>query len=176
MSFLIGPKRYDAPWKDIEAQLHSTRRPHRGPGHAQRSRADGVRGRRAGPEIPARIHRGIQTGVVVDLVLKHRGTPTLVIGQYVDQLEDLAARLEAPLITGETTVRRREQLYEAFRSGEIDLLVEQGGKLDRPAVRSDRRPGIGCLRLSAGGGAAARPVATTQVGGSHRASLRRGRS
>jgi DNA excision repair protein ERCC-3 len=46
-----------------------------------------------------------------------------VIGQYIDQLEDLAARLEAPLITGETTVRRREQLYEGFRSGEIELLV-----------------------------------------------------
>ena len=52
-----------------------------------------------------------KTGVVVDLVAKHRGTPTLVIGQYVDQLEELAARLDAPLITGETTVRRREQLY-----------------------------------------------------------------
>ena len=46
-----------------------------------------------------------------------------MIGQYVDQLEDLAARLDAPLITGETTVRQRERLYEAFRSGEIDLLV-----------------------------------------------------
>ena len=49
--------------------------------------------------------------------------PILVIGQYVDQLDDLAARLDAPLITGETTVRQRERLYEAFRSGEIDLLV-----------------------------------------------------
>jgi DNA excision repair protein ERCC-3 len=60
---------------------------------------------------------------VIDLVGKHRGTPTLVIGQYVDQLEDLAARLGAPLITGDTTVRNRERLYEAFRSGAIDLLV-----------------------------------------------------
>jgi DNA excision repair protein ERCC-3 len=49
--------------------------------------------------------------------------PILVIGQYVDQLEDLAARLDAPLITGQTTVRQRERLYEAFRSGEVDLLV-----------------------------------------------------
>ena len=54
---------------------------------------------------------------------KHRGTPTLVIGQYVDQLPDLAERLDAPVITGETTVRQREKLYEAFRTGEIDLLV-----------------------------------------------------
>ena len=46
-----------------------------------------------------------------------------MIGQYVDQLVDLAARLDAPLITGETTVRQREKRYEAFRTGEIDLLV-----------------------------------------------------
>jgi DNA excision repair protein ERCC-3 len=61
--------------------------------------------------------------VIVELVRKHAGTPTLVIGQYVDQLDDLAERLDAPLIKGETTVRQREKLYEAFRSGEIDLLV-----------------------------------------------------
>jgi DNA excision repair protein ERCC-3 len=61
--------------------------------------------------------------VVLELVEKHRGSPTLVIGQYVDQLEDLAARLHAPLITGDTTVRQRERLYEAFRTGELDLLV-----------------------------------------------------
>ena len=61
--------------------------------------------------------------MVVDLVAKHRGTPTLVIGQYVDQLEELAARLDAPLITGDTTVRQRERLYESFRTGETDLLV-----------------------------------------------------
>jgi DNA excision repair protein ERCC-3 len=64
-----------------------------------------------------------KTDVVVDLVTKHRGQPTLVIGQYVDQLDDLAERLDAPLIKGETTVRQREKLYEQFRSGEIDLLV-----------------------------------------------------
>jgi DNA excision repair protein ERCC-3 len=61
--------------------------------------------------------------VVVDLVAKHRGVPTLVIGQYVDQLDELAERLDAPLIKGDTTVRQREKLYESFRSGEIDLLV-----------------------------------------------------
>ena len=53
----------------------------------------------------------------------HCGQPTLVIGQYVDQLEDLSERLGAPLIKGDTTVRQREKLYEQFRSGEIDLLV-----------------------------------------------------
>jgi DNA excision repair protein ERCC-3 len=121
---LIGPKRYDAPWKDIEAQGYIA------PAdcievRVTLSEAERMAYAVAEPDQKYRLASTAEskTGVVVDLVSKHRGTPTLVIGQYVDQLEDLATRLEAPLITGETTVRRREQLYEAFRSGEIDLLV-----------------------------------------------------
>jgi DNA excision repair protein ERCC-3 len=121
---LIGPKRYDAPWKDIEAQGYIA------PAdcievRVTLSEAERMAYAVAEPDQKYRLASTAEskTGVVVDLVSKHRGTPTLVIGQYVDQLEDLAARLDAPLITGETTVRRREQLYEAFRSGEIDLLV-----------------------------------------------------
>jgi DNA excision repair protein ERCC-3 len=121
---LIGPKRYDTPWKDIEAQGYIA------PAdcievRVTLSEAERMAYAVAEPDQKYRLASTAEskTGVVVDLVSKHRGTPTLVIGQYVDQLEDLAARLEAPLITGETTVRRREQLYEAFRSGEIDLLV-----------------------------------------------------
>jgi DNA excision repair protein ERCC-3 len=121
---LIGPKRYDAPWKDIEAQGYIA------PAdcievRVTLSEAERMTYAVAEPDQKYRLASTAEskTGVVVDLVSKHRGTPTLVIGQYVDQLEDLAARLEAPLITGETTVRRREQLYEAFRSGELDLLV-----------------------------------------------------
>jgi DNA excision repair protein ERCC-3 len=121
---LIGPKRYDAPWKDIEAQGYIA------PAdcievRVTLSEAERMTYAVAEPDQKYRLASTAEskTGVVVDLVSKHRGTPTLVIGQYVDQLEDLAARLDAPLITGETTVRRREQLYEAFRSGETDLLV-----------------------------------------------------
>jgi DNA excision repair protein ERCC-3 len=121
---LIGPKRYDAPWKDIEAQGYIA------PAdcievRVTLSEAERMTYAVAEPDQKYRLASTAEskTGVVVDLVSKHRGTPTLVIGQYVDQLEDLATRLEAPLITGETTVRRREQLYEAFRSGEINLLV-----------------------------------------------------
>ena len=46
-----------------------------------------------------------------------------MIGQYLDQLDTLAARLDAPLITGETTVAERQRLFDAFRSGEVGLLV-----------------------------------------------------
>ena len=61
--------------------------------------------------------------VVRGLVARHRGQPTLVIGQYLEQLDELAEALDAPVITGATTVRERQRLYEAFRHGEIDLLV-----------------------------------------------------
>jgi DNA excision repair protein ERCC-3 len=121
---LIGPKRYDAPWKDIEAQGYIA------PADCIEVRVTLNEAERmayavAEPDQKYRLASTAEskTGVIVDLVFKHRGTPILVIGQYVDQLEDLATRLDAPLITGKTTVRRREQLYEAFRSGEIELLV-----------------------------------------------------
>ena len=121
---LIGPKRYDAPWKDIEAQGYIA------PADCIEVRVTLNEAERmayavAEPDQKYRLASTAEskTDVIVDLVSKHRGTPTLVIGQYVDQLSDLAARLDVPLITGETTVRRREQLYEAFRSGAIELLV-----------------------------------------------------
>jgi DNA excision repair protein ERCC-3 len=121
---LIGPKRYDAPWKDIEAQGYIA------PADCVEVRVTLSEAERmtyavAEPDVRYRLASTAEskTDVVVDLVRKHAGTPTLVIGQYVDQLEDLAQRLDAALITGDTTVRQRERLYESFRSGEIDLLV-----------------------------------------------------
>jgi DNA excision repair protein ERCC-3 len=121
---LIGPKRYDAPWKDIEAQGYIA------PADCIEVRVTLTEAERmayavAEPEVRYRLAATAEskTDVVLELVDKHRGSPTLVIGQYVDQLEDLAARLDAPLITGDTTVRQRERLYEAFRTGGLDLLV-----------------------------------------------------
>ncbi len=121
---LIGPKRYDAPWRDIEAQGYIA------PADCIEVRVTLTDAERmtyavAEPDVKYRLAATAEskTQVVIDLVAKHRGTPTLVIGQYVDQLADLAERLDAPIITGETTVRQREKLYEAFRTGEIDLLV-----------------------------------------------------
>ena len=61
--------------------------------------------------------------VVEKLVARHRGEPTLVIGQYLDQLDELAGRLDADVITGETPVTERQRLYAAFRDGDISLLV-----------------------------------------------------
>ena len=121
---LIGPKRYDAPWKDLEQQGYIA------PADCVEVRVTLTDEERmtyaiAEQDVKYRLASTAEskTEVVVDLVGKHRGQPTLVIGQYVDQLDDLAERLGAPLIKGETTVRQREKLYEQFRSGEIDLLV-----------------------------------------------------
>ncbi|MCT1458435.1 DEAD/DEAH box helicase [Aestuariimicrobium sp. p3-SID1156] len=121
---LIGPKRYDAPWKEIEAQGWIA------PADCVEVRVSLTEDERlaqamAEPDVRYRLASTAEskTRVVLELAEKHRDQPTLVIGQYVDQLEDLAARLDAPLITGSTTTRQREKLYQQFRDGEITRLV-----------------------------------------------------
>jgi DNA excision repair protein ERCC-3 len=121
---LIGPKRFDAPWKDIEAQGYIA------PADCVEVRVtlpDGERMAYAMAEAEERYRLAscstTKDRVVASLVEKHRGEPTLVIGQYLDQLESLAERLDAPVITGETSVTVRQKLFQQFRTGEIGLLV-----------------------------------------------------
>ncbi|WP_181312611.1 DNA repair helicase XPB [Nocardioides campestrisoli] len=121
---LIGPKRYDAPWKDIEAQGWIA------PADCAEVRVTLTDAERlvyatAEPEeryrLAACTPRKLE--VVRRLVAQHAGQPTLVIGQYIDQLDELAETLDAPVIKGETPVKERQRLFEAFRSGELSLLV-----------------------------------------------------
>ena len=121
---LIGPKRFDAPWKDIENQGWIA------PADCVEVRVTPSESERmayavAEPEDRYRLASCSprKIGVVEQLVARHSGEPTLVIGQYLDQLDELAARLGADLITGETRVAERQRLYDAFRTGEISLLV-----------------------------------------------------
>ena len=121
---LIGPKRYDAPWKDIEAQGYIA------PADCVEVRVtlpDGERLAYATSDPDTRYRLASCThakiDVVRDLVRQHAGQPTLVIGQYIDQLDEIAAMLDAPVIKGETPVKERQRLFNAFRSGEIGLLV-----------------------------------------------------
>jgi DNA excision repair protein ERCC-3 len=121
---LIGPKRYDAPWKDIEAQGWIA------PADCVEVRVtlpDSERLAYATAEPDERYRLAACThhkiDIVKQLVAQHPGQPTLVIGQYIDQLDELAAALDAPMIKGETPVNERQRLYEAFRSGEVGLLV-----------------------------------------------------
>jgi len=121
---LIGPKRYDAPWKDIEAQGWIA------PADCIEVRVtlpDGERLAYATAEPDERYRLAsstfAKTRVAEQLVQQHAGEPTLVIGQYLDQLDELGEHLGAPVIKGETSVKEREELFGAFRNGEIDLLV-----------------------------------------------------
>jgi DNA excision repair protein ERCC-3 len=121
---LIGPKRYDAPWKDIESQGYIA------PAECIEVRVDLTDGERfvyatAEPEDRYRLASACRSKaeVVEQLVRHNSDEPTLVIGQYIDQLDELAEHLGAPLIKGETPVKERERLFAAFRVGEISLLV-----------------------------------------------------
>jgi DNA excision repair protein ERCC-3 len=121
---LIGPKRYDAPWKDIESQGYIA------PADCVEVRVTLPEGERfvyatAEPDERYRLAActSAKTPLVEELVAKHRGEPTLVIGQYLDQLDELGDRLGAPVIKGEKKVGERERLFNAFRHGELDLLV-----------------------------------------------------
>jgi len=121
---LIGPKRYDAPWKDIEAQGYIA------PADCVEVRVtlperDRLLYATAEPEDRPRLAASApqKSKVVQALVARHAGEPTLVIGQYIDQLDELGELLGAPVLKGETTVRERQRLYDAFRHGEITTLV-----------------------------------------------------
>ena len=57
------------------------------------------------------------------IAARHTDDNVLIIGQYLDQLKKLAKRFKAPLITGRTPTRERERLYQAFRVGEVKLLI-----------------------------------------------------
>ena len=121
---LIGPKRYDAPWKDIEAQgwiapadcaeIRVTLTDSERMVYATAEAADRYRLAATSPtKIP----------VVEKLLARHPGEPTLVIGAYLDQLEELGRALDAPVIDGKTPNKKREELFDAFRSGELTTLV-----------------------------------------------------
>ncbi|MFC6696449.1 DNA repair helicase XPB [Nocardioides daphniae] len=121
---LIGPKRYDAPWKDIEAQGWIA------PADCAEVRVtltDAERLTYAVAENEDKYRLAACTpaklAVVRRLVEQHADQPTLVIGQYIDQLDEIAEMLDAPVIKGDTSVKERQRLFNAFRSGEISLLV-----------------------------------------------------
>jgi DNA excision repair protein ERCC-3 len=121
---LIGPKKYDVPWKVLEkqgwiatAECHEIRLPLAEDARMEYALTDDREKYRFAAENPAKLR-------MLDLLLeKHRHDNVLVIGQYIDQLEKIAARYQAPLITGETKVAERERLYGQFRDGEITLLI-----------------------------------------------------
>jgi DNA excision repair protein ERCC-3 len=121
---LIGPKRYDAPWKDIETQGYIA------PADCVEVRVtmpepDRMAYAMAEPEDKYRMAASApeKITVVEQLVAQHGTESILVIGQFLDQLAELGEHLDAPVITGETPVRERERLFQSFRTGETRVLV-----------------------------------------------------
>ena len=121
---LIGPKRYDAPWKELETA-----------GYIATAECVEVRTQLeleerlayASAETRERYRlaacaRG-KLGVVDTLLAKHRGQQVLIIGAYVEQLEEIARRIGAPLVDGKTSTKKRETAFQAFRDGDITTLV-----------------------------------------------------
>lgn len=121
---LIGPKRFDVPWRDIEAQGWIA------PATCIEVRVtlredERMKYATSEPDESYRVGSTAESknAVVEKIIERHPGEMILVIGQYIDQLERLAERFDCPLITGKTPNREREILYEKFRTGEIKLLV-----------------------------------------------------
>ena len=121
---LIGPKRYDAPWKDIENQGYIA------PANCVEVRvtlpdSDRMTYAMAEPEDRYRLASSAPQKItlVEELVAKHPDDQVLVIGQYLDQLAELGEHLDAPVITGASSVKERERLFSDFREGRIRVLV-----------------------------------------------------
>ncbi|MFE9915310.1 DNA repair helicase XPB [Micromonospora sp. NPDC005553] len=121
---LIGPKRYDAPWKDIESQGWIA------PAECTEVRVtltDAERMSYATAEAEERYRMAAtartKLPVVKALVDRHPDDQVLVIGAYIDQLHQLGEYLDAPIIQGSTTNKERERLFDAFRSGTLRTLV-----------------------------------------------------
>ncbi len=123
---LIGPKKYDAPWKELEEQGWIAKasctevRLEMPPGARQRyAEAEEREQFRLAAENPAKIE------AVAEIAQGHlaAGDQVLVIGRFLAQLEALAQALGAPLLTGETPFSEREKLLKDFRSGKDPLLV-----------------------------------------------------
>jgi DNA excision repair protein ERCC-3 len=121
---LIGPKRFDAPWKEIEAQGYIA------PAACFEVRIDLDEEERLNYAIASQDERyriaatsPVKIKVILDLLKRHKGEPTLIIGQYLDQIHAVSAALNVPEITGETAIDERERLFEEFRTGKISTLV-----------------------------------------------------
>jgi len=121
---LIGPKRFDVPWKEIEAQgyiapadcveVRVTLTDHERLTYATAEQEDKYR---------TCATTATKKNVVIALAKQHEDDQVLIIGQYISQIDEIAAELAIPIIKGDTPVKEREELYSKFRSGEIKCLV-----------------------------------------------------
>ncbi len=121
---LIGPKRFDAPWRELESQgwiapaaCTEIRVPLDDEERMTYAVAPGPQRYRVAATSPQKLR------VLDRLVDRHLDDRVLIIGQYLEQLKEVAERYEAPLITGRTGQTTRDERFAAFRDGELRLLV-----------------------------------------------------
>ncbi|MDR1143946.1 MAG: DEAD/DEAH box helicase [Spirochaetaceae bacterium] len=124
MFSLVGPKRYDVPWKDLErkgwiAEAFCVEVRLDLPGKLKIPYA--VAGRREKYRIAAENPR--KEEAALELIANHPLDHILVIGQYISQLESIARLLKAPLVTGKTPNAERERIYGAFKKGDLKVMV-----------------------------------------------------
>jgi DNA excision repair protein ERCC-3 len=121
---LVGPKRYDVPWKELESAgwiASAYCREVRVPMDEGREMAYAAAETRAKARLAG--ENPFKLAVAAQLAAHHAGEGILVIGEYIAQLEEAARILGAPLITGKTPGAERLELYQRFREGELRLLV-----------------------------------------------------
>lgn len=121
---LIGPKRYDKPWKELESQgwiaeatCTEIRVPMPDDLKLKYAVADLRAKYRLSMENPAKL------GVVQQLLKRHEGDRVLIIGQYLGQLAELQRLIQAPIITGQTPNAERDEIFAQFKMGEISILI-----------------------------------------------------
>jgi len=122
---LIGPKKYDVPWRVLEkqgfiaaAQCSEIRVPFRDDElRLKYALADPREKYKLAATNPAKLD------VVSRLLEKHEEDQVLVIGQYLDQLDEIQEMFDSPIITGRTKQEDRDVMYKKFREGEIPVLV-----------------------------------------------------
>lgn len=121
---LIGPKKVDVPWKVLEgegwiatAQCTEIRLPLPEELRMPYAVADARQKFRVASENPSKL------AAVRDILERHPGEPTLIIGMYVEQIREIAAELGVPVLTGTTAQRKRDAIYEDFKAGRIGVLA-----------------------------------------------------
>jgi len=121
---LIGPKKYDVPWRELErqgwiatAECYEIRTSLADNDHLTYAVAEDREKYRISAENPRKLD------IVKALVKRHEHDQVLIIGQYIEQLKQLSEMLDAPLLTGKTPNGQRQKLYEGFRQGNIKTLV-----------------------------------------------------
>jgi DNA excision repair protein ERCC-3 len=121
---LIGPKRFDVPWKDLERQAWiaaATCVEERVPMSAERRMEYALADRRSQFRIAA--ENPAKMGRLRRLLEQHRDGRVLIIGEYIAQVEAIAKEIDASLVTGKTPQAEREKIYDRFRRNELHCIV-----------------------------------------------------